>query len=130
MRHIGDVRRPGRLALKTGALKTGALKAGVLKAGGAVAVWIGVAAAASPCAVADDVAFGEYLSGECATCHRRDGQEKGIPAIIGWPADQFVAVMQSYKTKDRTNPVMQTIAGRLTDKEMEALAAYYATLKP
>jgi cytochrome c len=81
-------------------------------------------------AVAADPAFGEYLSSECVTCHRSDGQDKGIPPIVGWPADQFVAVLQSYKTKDRTNPVMQTIAGRLSDDEMAALAAYYATLKP
>ena len=77
-----------------------------------------------------DIAFGEYLSGECVTCHRKDGQVKGIPAIIGWPTDQFIAVMQSYKAKDRSNPVMQTIAGKLSDKELEALATYYASLKP
>ena len=78
---------------------------------------------------AADAAFGAYLAGECATCHRADGQNKGIPSITGWPPDQFVAVMQSYKNKDRPNPVMQTIAGRLTDTEMAALAAYYGALK-
>lgn len=81
-------------------------------------------------AAASDLGFGEYLSGECSTCHRRDGQDKGIPSITGWPKDQFVAVMQSYKSKDRPNPVMQTIAGRLNDQELAALAAYYASLKP
>ena len=79
---------------------------------------------------AADLAFGEYLSGECTACHRKDGQEKGIPAIIGWPEDQFIAAMNSYKVKDRTNPVMQTIAGKLLAEELAALAAYYATLKP
>lgn len=78
---------------------------------------------------AADIAFGEYLSGECSTCHRRDGQDKGIPSIIGWPLEQFLAVMRSYKVKDRPNPVMQNIAARLTDDEMAALAAYYASLK-
>jgi cytochrome c len=84
----------------------------------------------SAAAHAADIAFGEYLSGECMACHRKDGQEKGIPAIIGWPDDQFVAVMQSYKTKDRPNAIMQTIAGKLGDAELAALAAYFATLKP
>jgi cytochrome c553 len=78
---------------------------------------------------ATDVAFGAYLAGECATCHRQDGDVKGIPAIIGWPQDQFIAVMQSYKAKDRPNPIMQTIAGRLGDAELAALAAYYESLK-
>jgi cytochrome c len=81
-------------------------------------------------AVAADVAYGEHLSGECVTCHRKDGSEKGIPAIIGWPQDQFVAVLKSYKAKERPHALMQTIAGRLTDEDMAALAAYYATLKP
>jgi cytochrome c len=79
---------------------------------------------------ATDVAFGEYLAGECVTCHRKDGQDKGIPSIIGWPTDQFVAVLQSYKMKDRPNQVMQTITAGLGDPEMHALAAYYASLKP
>jgi cytochrome c len=76
---------------------------------------------------ATDAAFGEYLSSECATCHRRDGENQGIPSIVGWAADQFVAVMQSYKSKDRPNVVMQTIAGRLSEQEIHALAAYYAS---
>ena len=80
-------------------------------------------------AAASDVAYGEHLSGECVTCHRKDGQEKGIPAIIGWPADQFVAVLKSYKTKERPHELMRTVAGRLSDEDMRALAAYYATLK-
>jgi cytochrome c len=89
--------------------------------------WL-ITAAVDP-ASASDVAFGEYLSGECTTCHRKDGQDKGIPAITGWPSDQFVAVLQSYKQKDRPNQIMQTISGRLSDQEMAALAAYYAQLK-
>ncbi len=79
---------------------------------------------------AADPAYGEYLSSECVACHRRDGQDKGIPSIIGWPPEQFVAVLQSYKTKDRENQVMQAITGRLTDEDMAALAAFYGGLKP
>jgi len=77
---------------------------------------------------AGDVAFGEYLASECVTCHQRSGQAHGIPAIVGWPQDQFVAVLNSYKWKERDNPVMQTIAGKLTDDEIEALAAYFESL--
>lgn len=80
-------------------------------------------------ACAGDAAYGQYLSSECATCHRTDGQDKGIPSIVGWPTDQFVAVLNSYKVKDRPNPIMQTIAGKLNDQEIAALAAYYGSLK-
>ena len=87
-----------------------------------------IALCAAPVEAADP-AYGEYLSAECVACHRRDGQDKGIPSIIGWPAEQFVAVLKSYKTKDRPNQVMQTITGRLTDEDMAALAAFYGSLK-
>jgi cytochrome c len=85
---------------------------------------------ASEMAVAGDVALGRYLSAECIACHPRDNRPKGIPAIIGWPQDQFVAVLQSYKAKERSNPVMQSVAASLTDEQIAALAAYFATLKP
>ncbi len=78
---------------------------------------------------AADVAFGQYLSSECVTCHRADGQDVGIPSIVGWPADQFVSVLKSYRNKERANPIMQSVAGRLSDDEMQALAAYYAALR-
>ncbi len=80
-------------------------------------------------ALAADAAFGEYLAGECVICHRRDGQDKGIPSIVGWPTEQFVTVIRSYKSKDRPNPVMQAVANRLSDEEVAALAAYYEILK-
>lgn len=76
-----------------------------------------------------DPAFGEYLSSACVACHRGDGADKGIPPIVGWPADQFVAVLKSYKLKERDNQVMQAIAGRLNEEEMAALAAYYESIK-
>lgn len=99
-----------------------------------VAAWLLIIAALhflfSQVARAADAAFGQYLAGECVACHRADGQDKGIPAIIGWSEDQFVAVLKAYKDKERANVVMQTIAGKLKDDEMTALAAYYFGLKP
>lgn len=87
---------------------------------------------ASPLAAdAADVALGEYLSSECVTCHQASGQTVGgVPSIVAWPEDQFVAVLSSYKTKLRDNQVMQTIAGRLSEDEIAALAAYFGKLPP
>ena len=81
-------------------------------------------------AKAGDVAYGEYLSSSCVTCHQIDGIDHGIPSIVGWPEDAMVAVLTAYKTKDRDNPVMQTIATGLGEDEMAALAAYFASLRP
>ena len=82
---------------------------------------------ASPVA-AGDAALGEYLSSECVTCHQPSGHVSGIPSIVSWPEDQFIAVLTSYKAKVRDNPVMQTIAGRLDEDEIAALAAYFGKL--
>lgn len=82
-------------------------------------------------AIAGDRELGQYLSGECVTCHKASGKvEGGVPPIAGWPENQFVAVMNSYKAKERDNAVMQTIAGRLKDDDIAALAAYFGGLKP
>ena len=72
-----------------------------------------------------DPAYGEYLSNECTTCHRVDGADEGIPSITGWPTEDFVVAMHAYKVKLRPHPVMQMMAGRLSDEEIAALAAYF-----
>jgi cytochrome c553 len=80
--------------------------------------------------VAADWELGQHLSSECVTCHQTSGrQQGGIPAILGLPMDQFVALMRAYSQKQRENPVMQAIAARLSADEIEALAAYYGSLK-
>jgi cytochrome c553 len=96
----------------------------------ALALAAGVAVASAPALTAEgDAALGEYLSSECVTCHQVSGQVSGgVPSIVAWPADQFVAVLSAYKTKIRDNAVMQTIAGRLSDEEIAALAAYFGKL--
>ncbi len=78
---------------------------------------------------AGDRALGEYLSSECVTCHQLTGQFQGIPPIIGWPVASFVEIMDEYRNKKRNNPIMQTIAGRFSDQEIAALAAYFGSLK-
>lgn len=81
-------------------------------------------------AIAGDRELGQYLSAECVTCHRATGQAaQGIPRIAGWPEDQFVAVMNAYKAKQRDNPVMQTIAERLSGEDIAALAAFFGGTK-
>jgi cytochrome c553 len=79
---------------------------------------------------AQDLEYGEYLSNQCTTCHQLSGKDNGIPPIVGWDAESFIAVLASYKRKERENKAMQTIAASLGDEEMAALAAYFATLKP
>ncbi len=77
---------------------------------------------------AGDVEYGAYLSSECVTCHKISGSAEGIPPISGWETEAFVAVLNSYKNKERDNPTMQVIAERLDMEQMEALAAYFMSL--
>jgi cytochrome c553 len=79
---------------------------------------------------AGDRELGQYLSSECVTCHQLSGRVAGgVPPIVGWPVDQFIAVMAAYKTKQLDHPVMQSIAARLNDEDIAALAAYFADRK-
>lgn len=80
-------------------------------------------------AIQGDPEYGEYLASECTTCHQTDGDNDGIPAIIAWPTEDFVVAMHAYKQKLRPHPVMQMMAGRLSDEEIAALAAYFEGLE-
>ena len=75
-----------------------------------------------------DIAYGEYLSGECVTCHSQDGADRGIPAINGLDAEVFAAVMHAYKVGDIEHPVMQMVTSRLDNEQIASLAVYFATL--
>ncbi|MCL3880818.1 c-type cytochrome [Marivita sp. GX14005] len=77
-------------------------------------------------ALVGDAEYGAYLSSECTTCHQQDGSDAGIPSITRWPVEDFVIAMHAYKRKLRPHPVMQMMAGRLSDEEIAALAAYFA----
>ncbi len=79
---------------------------------------------------AEKVEYGQYLSGSCVTCHQLSGAANGIPAIVGWDAEDFVEVLTSYKTKERENKAMQTVVATMAKDEMEALGAYFATIEP
>ncbi len=76
-------------------------------------------------AIQGDPEYGEYLSSECTTCHQIEGRDDGIPSIVYWPDEVFVVAMHAYKNNQRLHPVMQMIAGRLSNDEIAALAAYF-----
>lgn len=104
--------------------------AGSLRAIAFVAACAAVAGL-GPAGAADDAKqrrYGQHLAAECAACHRPDGADGGIPSITGWDAATFIATMMFYKNGARTNPVMVSVAGSLSDEQIAALAAYYASL--
>lgn len=88
----------------------------------------GTTLAASPPGKGDRE-LGEYLSSQCTGCHQISGRSVGgVPAIVAWPEDGFIAVMQSYKKGERDNETMRVISHRLSNEEVAALAAYFGSL--
>jgi cytochrome c len=84
-------------------------------------------------AAADDArlrAYGAHLAQECTSCHRLDGTDHGIPPIVGWEPERFVATLKLYRQGQRGNLVMVSVARSLDDPQLDALAAYFASLPP
>ena len=84
----------------------------------------------APAHAPDMLAYGKHLAQECTTCHRSDGRGANIPVIAGLEPGYFITTMQYYKSGARENPVMNSVAAALNDEQLDALAAYLATLKP
>ncbi|WP_245416827.1 c-type cytochrome [Undibacter mobilis] len=101
---------------------------------GAAAVLMAVVAlstmATSSAATAGDIELGRYLSSECTTCHGAAKTDSTIPPIHGLDQKHFVEVLKAYRAKSLPNEAMRTVAGRLQDDDIAALAAYFAAAKP
>jgi len=77
-----------------------------------------------------DPEYGEYLAGECVTCHQASGHADGIPSIVGLPKDYFVRSLFEYRSNVRSNEVMKLRVANLNNEEIAALAAYFSSLDP
>jgi len=89
---------------------------------------LALAGTLTPARAAADLELGRYLATECMTCHR-PGAATAIPNIYGLAEASFAEVMKGYRDKRLANPVMQNIAGRLSDEDIAALALFFATTK-
>jgi cytochrome c553 len=75
---------------------------------------------------AADIAYGEYLAAECASCHAPAARADAIPRLGSLSYDYLVGALRAYRDGSRTDPAMQSVARSLSDAEIEALAAYFA----
>jgi len=67
---------------------------------------------------------GPELASMCASCHRLDGRDQGIPSIIGMDKQTFIHAMAAFKSGARSNSMMHAVALQLSDAEIATLAAY------
>jgi sulfide dehydrogenase cytochrome subunit len=69
---------------------------------------------------------GAQLAATCASCHRLDGRDKGIPSIIGLGEEKLADVMQAFKSGERSSQIMHAVALSLSDEEIATVAHYLA----
>ena len=67
---------------------------------------------------------GAQLAAICASCHRLDGRDKGIPSIVGMDKEKFAGAMAAFKSGDRSSQIMHAVARSLSDDEIVTLAEY------
>jgi cytochrome c553 len=63
------------------------------------------------------------------TCHRSGATSGPIPNIYGVNEKRFVERMKGYRDKSLPNSVMQSVAARLKDDEIESLALFFSKTK-
>jgi cytochrome c553 len=82
-------------------------------------------------AYAGDVAAGKARAGMCATCHGPLGisQLPNAPNLAGQPEIYIAEQLKQYRSGKRANEVMAVIAKPLTDKDIEDLSAWYASIE-
>lgn len=69
---------------------------------------------------------GAQLAATCASCHRLDGRDEGIPSIIGLDEKKFADTMEAFRSGQRSSQIMHVVALSLSDEEIAALAHYLA----
>jgi cytochrome c553 len=82
-------------------------------------------------AVAADLANGEAKVKQiCQACHGLDGNKTltpDYPKLGGQYPDYLAKALRDYKSGQRKNAIMQGMAAPLTPKDIEDVAAYYAS---
>ena len=88
----------------------------------------------SPTAKAEgDPEAGKKLGYTCLGCHGIEGYRNAypsfrVPKLGGQKAGYLVIALQGYRSGERPHPTMQAQATSLTDKQIQDVSAYLATL--
>lgn len=90
----------------------------------ALAIAAGFLTVNAAAAAAADNERGAELAAMCASCHRLDGHDRGIPSIIGIDRQTFIGAMAAFKSGARSSSIMHAVALQLSDGEIATLAAY------
>lgn len=92
--------------------------------------------ASMPALSAGNAELGRTKSLFCTACHGVDGKQAlpmftgGTTNLAGMDQQKFVNALKAYRYGQRFHPMMQFFVLPASDKDMEDLAAYYASLGP
>ncbi len=88
-------------------------------------------------AVADQTALerGRELASTCMGCHGVPSYTNvypsyHVPKLGGQHQLYLEAALKAYRSGERNHPTMQAQSVRLTDTEIQEIAAYFASIKP
>ena len=92
-----------------------------------------IALALAGAANAADPAAGKKKAAEvCGACHGPEGNkplDPTQPVLAGQHYDYLVRALTDYKIGKRSNPIMKGFASQLSKKEIEDVAAWFASQK-
>ena len=84
-------------------------------------------------ALAKDPGKGKEIAAKvCVACHGVDGNKPSDPTqpiLAGQYYDYLVRALTDYKIGRRNNPIMKGFAGQLSKKDIEDVAAWFASQK-
>src|ERR1700753_762594 len=68
---------------------------------------------------------------QCQSCHGKDGISKlpGAPNLAGQAQDYMIAAISAYRSGERKNDIMNTIAQSLKDADIADVTAYYSAIE-
>ena len=68
---------------------------------------------------------------QCQSCHGKDGISKlpGAPNLAGQAQDYMIAAIDAYRSGERKNDIMNTIAQPLKDADIADITAYYSAIE-
>jgi cytochrome c553 len=89
-----------------------------------------LAALAGPAQAQSAMPSGPMLGAACVLCHGPNGEGAGaIAALKGHTKDYIADMMTKFKSGERPSTVMGRFTKGFSDAEIDAVAAYYASLK-
>ena len=94
---------------------------------------LAVAMSLAGMAIAADPDAGKKKAAEvCGACHGPEGNKPSDPTqpvLAGQHYDYLVRALTDYKLGKRNNPIMKGFASQLSKKEIEDVAAWFASQK-